>query len=112
MEWKKCPICELNYIEQDEDCCYICKSKMKGKFVDMYDANDFAFAKNYKIRNNNEYYNKLKRQYFNESAKQQTIQSSNQKVTGSTIIKQSQHSKSIGETISKAIKESKWLNIS
>lgn len=112
MELKKCPICELNYIEQDEDCCYICKSKMKGKFVDMYDANDFAFAKNYKIRNNNEYYNKLKRQYFNESAKQQTIQSSNQKVTGSTIIKQSQHSKSIGETISKAIKESKWLNIS
>lgn len=29
MVWKKCPICEINYIQDKEDVCEVCKSKTK-----------------------------------------------------------------------------------
>ena len=31
MRLKKCPRCELNYIQEDEDYCKVCKREMKGE---------------------------------------------------------------------------------
>lgn len=30
---KKCPICELNYIAEDEDCCNVCKPENQDKLI-------------------------------------------------------------------------------
>ena len=31
MGFKKCPICEVNYIKDDESCCDVCKRYKKGE---------------------------------------------------------------------------------
>ncbi|MBR6706380.1 MAG: hypothetical protein IKI84_06845 [Clostridia bacterium] len=31
MRLRKCPRCELNYIQEDEDYCKVCKREMKGE---------------------------------------------------------------------------------
>ncbi|MBR4503024.1 MAG: hypothetical protein IKP22_14255 [Clostridia bacterium] len=33
MRLRKCPRCELNYIQEDEDYCKVCKREMKGEDV-------------------------------------------------------------------------------
>ena len=42
-KYKKCPRCELNYIEEDKDYCDVCLAEMQGgklKFADLDDDED------------------------------------------------------------------------
>lgn len=42
-KYKKCPRCELNYIEEDKDYCDVCLAEMQGgklKFADLDDEDD------------------------------------------------------------------------
>ena len=32
-KYKKCPICELNYIPEDQDMCDICRPENQGKLI-------------------------------------------------------------------------------
>ena len=43
VKYKKCPRCELNYIEEDKDYCDVCLAEMQGgklKFADLDDDED------------------------------------------------------------------------
>lgn len=42
MNYKKCPICELNYITEDEDLCPMCKHKINTTSHSKIDAIDFS----------------------------------------------------------------------
>lgn len=34
---KKCPICELNYIADDQECCEVCNPKNNDKLISTYE---------------------------------------------------------------------------
>ncbi len=33
----KCPICELNYIDEEQECCEVCNPKNNDKLISTYE---------------------------------------------------------------------------